>query len=82
MIASNWKKHRHTRKYGAVVPCTRTALVNKTRRSECYLKSDEDEDDNFRSITVERRRVAKKTIGPRTERCGTPHSMTLGDEDV
>jgi len=47
-------------KYGSVVSSTRTALVSRTRRSECRLQSDEDENHNLQSTTVERRRVAKE----------------------
>jgi len=67
VIASSWKQHRYTQKYGSIVPCTRTALVSRTRRSECRQQSDEDEDHNLQSTTVERRRIANR-IEPRTDR--------------
>jgi len=51
VITSSWKQHGYTQKYGYVVPCTRTALVSRTRRSECRQQSDENEDHNFQSTT-------------------------------
>jgi len=62
VITSSWKQHRYTQKYGSVVPCTRTALVSRTRRPECRQQSDVDEDHNLQSTTVERRRVSKISI--------------------
>ena len=56
--------------------------MNKTRRSECRLQSDENEDRLHSSISNCRAATYSKKTGPRTEPYRTRHSMTVGDEDA
>jgi len=41
LTAASWRHRRCILKYGAVVPRTKTASVNRNRKSECHQHSDE-----------------------------------------